>query len=467
MLCDTMTTVRPAGVQLGDEVEELLARHAGRARPPARRARALRGSMASTPANADAPLLSAGQLEGALAGQLVDVKVHALQGRVARARVDLVVGQAPGCAGRTPRPRARWRRTAGVRGTGTRVPPVPRAGLRRRCLSARSCPSQSTRPRVGCTRPFMCWMSVLLPLPVCPAMPRNSPSSSVKSMSRSAHTASGVAPQVGVLRARGRGASSIDAGLAAGVFWRRDRRFSWRSGSAYGVAHAFERNRHSSSFRRASSRCARRTATPRRVQLTATARHAKRHVEDVSQLPAASACTSTSSGAPSQAHAPALEHDDAVGQRGLLHEVRDHDDGHAALVQLAAHAHEALAPARVEHGRGLVQNEDGAAPWPARRRWPRAASARRRAPPSRALSKPCSPTSASAARHALAQLGRGHAQVLRAEGHVVFDEACHQLVVGVLEHHAGVAADEVRRVRVARVAAEHAARCPRRVRAGR
>ena len=39
-------------------------------------------------------------------------------------------------------------------------------------------------------------------------------------------------------------------------------------------------------------------------------------------------------------------------------QVGDHDHGHAAPVQLAAHAHEALAPPRVEHGRRLVQYED-------------------------------------------------------------------------------------------------------------
>ena len=136
-----------------------------------------------------------------------------------------------------------------------------------------------------------------------------------------------------------------------------------------------------------------------------------------------------------------FQHDDAVGLRGLLHEVRDHDHGHAAVMQLAAHAHETLAPARVQHGRGLVQDEDGglhgqhagdghALLLPARQRR------------GLALVEALQPHVGQRVGHALAQLVGGHAQVLGAEGHVVFDEACHQLVVGVLEHHAGVAAQD-------------------------
>ena len=123
-------------------------------------------------------------------------------------------------------------------------------------------------------------------------------------------------------------------------------------------------------------------------------------------------------------------------------------------MQLAAHAHETLAPARVQHGRGLVQDEDGglhgqhagdghALLLPARQRR------------GLALVEALQPHVGQRVGHALAQLVGGHAQVLGAEGHVVFDEACHQLVVGVLEHHAGVAADEVGGALVARVAVEH------------
>ena len=108
-------------------------------------------------------------------------------------------------------------------------PTLPRQACAAR-LSARSCPSSSTRPRVGCTRPFMCWMRVLLPLPVCPAMPRNSPSSSANVMSRSAQTASGSAPQAGFPCSREGGPSIAPASRRR---FTRDFRFSWRAGSAY------------------------------------------------------------------------------------------------------------------------------------------------------------------------------------------------------------------------------------------
>jgi len=57
--------------------------------------------------------------------------------------------------------------------------------------------------------------------------------------------------------------------------------------------------------------------------------------------------------------------------------------------------------------------------------------------------------------HPLAQIGIGHSQILGAEGHVVFDEGGHQLVVGVLEHQPRVGADEVGELGVAGVFAEH------------
>ena len=43
--------------------------------------------------------------------------------------------------------------------------------------------------------------------------------------------------------------------------------------------------------------------------------------------------------------------------------------------------------------------------------------------------------------HPLADLGGGHAQVLRGEGHILLHHAGHDLVVRVLEHHAHPAAD--------------------------
>ena len=57
-------------------------------------------------------------------------------------------------------------------------------------------------------------------------------------------------------------------------------------------------------------------------------------------------------------HFPLIEHDDAVGECGLLHEVGDHDDGHALIVKRAHDAHEPLAAAGVEHCGRLIQDED-------------------------------------------------------------------------------------------------------------
>ena len=61
-------------------------------------------------------------------------------------------------------------------------------------FEAMSVPSMSTRPEVGFKMPFMCWMSVDLPLPVCPATPRNSPRRTCSETSRTAHRLSGLLP---------------------------------------------------------------------------------------------------------------------------------------------------------------------------------------------------------------------------------------------------------------------------------
>ena len=57
-------------------------------------------------------------------------------------------------------------------------------------------------------------------------------------------------------------------------------------------------------------------------------------------------------------HLPLIEHDDAVGEGGLLHEVGDHDDGHALVVERAHDAYKPFAAAGVEHCGRLVQDED-------------------------------------------------------------------------------------------------------------
>ena len=56
-------------------------------------------------------------------------------------------------------------------------------------------------------------------------------------------------------------------------------------------------------------------------------------------------------------HMPALHDHHAVGLCRLFHIMRDHHDGHPAIVQLMAHAHKACSAAGVEHGRSLVEHE--------------------------------------------------------------------------------------------------------------
>ena len=63
--------------------------------------------------------------------------------------------------------------------------------------------------------------------------------------------------------------------------------------------------------------------------------------------------------------------------------------------------------------------------------------------------------------HPLPDLGGGHAQILRAEGHVLLHHAGDNLVIRVLEHHAHPAADVQQELLVAGVHAVHVhlARC--------
>ena len=143
-------------------------------------------------------------------------------------------------------------------------------------------------------------------------------------------------------------------------------------------------------------------------------------------------------------NASAVEHDDAVGLGRLFHEVGDAHDGHAALVERLADAHEPTAAARVEHGRRLVEHEDF------RLHGERACdgdalflAARKRIGFVRF--EPDEADLAKRLAHASCDFGGFDAEVFRAECNVVFDEGGHQLVVGVLEHHAGGGADGVKR----------------------
>ncbi len=56
-------------------------------------------------------------------------------------------------------------------------------------------------------------------------------------------------------------------------------------------------------------------------------------------------------------NAPRPKYRDTIGLGGLFHKVRNHHDGHAAIVQRVASLHEALASTRIEHRGRLVQNE--------------------------------------------------------------------------------------------------------------
>ena len=135
-------------------------------------------------------------------------------------------------------------------------------------------------------------------------------------------------------------------------------------------------------------------------------------------------------------HFPLIEHDDAVGEGCLLHEVGDHDDGHALIVERANDAHEPFAAAGVEHCGCLVQDED-------------LRVHRKGAGDGDALllsAGKCMCLMFLEARktdvletlgHAFAQLSGGYSQILGAEGNVVFHKRGDQLVIGVLKYHAG------------------------------
>ena len=139
---------------------------------------------------------------------------------------------------------------------------------------------------------------------------------------------------------------------------------------------------------------------------------------------------------------PPVENDDAVGEGCLLHEVGDHDDGHALIVERAHDAHEALAAPGVEHRGGLVQDED----LRVHRKGARDGDALLLSAGKRVrlmLLKPRKTDVLEALGHAFAQLGGGNAEVLGPEGNVVFHKGGDQLVIRVLKYHAGALANRV------------------------
>ena len=139
---------------------------------------------------------------------------------------------------------------------------------------------------------------------------------------------------------------------------------------------------------------------------------------------------------------PPVENDDAVGEGCLLHEVGDHDDGHALIVERAHDAHEALAAPGVEHRGGLVQDED----LRVHRKGARDGDALLLSAGKRVrlmLLKPRKTDVLEALGHAFAQLGGGNAEVLGPEGNVVFHKGGDQLVIRVLKYHAGALTNRV------------------------
>ena len=134
--------------------------------------------------------------------------------------------------------------------------------------------------------------------------------------------------------------------------------------------------------------------------------------------------------------------------------MRDHDDSEAALVKLAANTHQAGATAGVEHCRSLVQNQN------ARVHGKNACNGhalllttgKRMGLLALETGKP---HVGQRTRHALTQLGQLNAQVLGAERHIIFNQSRHQLIIRILENHAGRLTDEVRALGVGRAHSVH------------
>ena len=131
-----------------------------------------------------------------------------------------------------------------------------------------------------------------------------------------------------------------------------------------------------------------------------------------------------------------------------------HDHRHPPVVELPRKAHETLAAAGVQHRRGLVQHQyrrvHGKHPGDSHPLL--LAAGKRRGLTTVEALQPHFPERSD---DPLLQLVGGHAQVLRPEGHVVFHYACHQLVVGVLEHHARMASDVEGAARVVGLPPQH------------
>ena len=136
-----------------------------------------------------------------------------------------------------------------------------------------------------------------------------------------------------------------------------------------------------------------------------------------------------------QHDAALVHHQDPVSRQRLLHEVRDVDDGRTRLVELVHDAHDAAPATHVEQGARLVENQyarlhgkgtgDGhALLLPAGE----AAGV--------GLGVALQRHALELAPYALTNLLGRNAQVLGAKGHILLDDGCDNLIVGILEDKA-------------------------------
>ena len=136
---------------------------------------------------------------------------------------------------------------------------------------------------------------------------------------------------------------------------------------------------------------------------------------------------------------PGRQRHDPVGQQHLVH-LLGHEHDREAVVGLAATARQHLvAPRRIEHRRGLVEHEHAArhGQHPGQR-GALALTTRQQVGLARAQVRRPNCARTSSTRRAISAEGR--AEVLETKGQVFFDGGAHELVLGILEQHADVAA---------------------------
>ena len=156
------------------------------------------GSMASTPANATRrcwPPESSKGLRAAISSGLSPT-----MRRDRSTRLETSSSESPRLRGPKATSSATVAAKSWFSGYWNTTPTRPRTSLAAP-FSAMLLPKATTRPLVGCRMPFMCWMRVDLPDPVCPAMPKNSPLRTLRETLSSAQSASGELPHFACLGA--------------------------------------------------------------------------------------------------------------------------------------------------------------------------------------------------------------------------------------------------------------------------